>query len=108
MDVDEIAHALGIVFCGSPVGDLDPAPGTMHVDENEEIDRAIATILISVTFELARPGRNGLTHLTDELHRAFGEAHHGPSGVGRLGLEIEHFRHAGAVLAVDLLMPPSV
>ena len=51
MDVDEIAHALGVVFCRSPLGDLDLAPGTMHVEENEEIDRAIATILVIVTFE---------------------------------------------------------
>lgn len=37
MDVNEIAHALGIVLCGSPVGDLDLAPGPMHVEEDEEI-----------------------------------------------------------------------
>jgi hypothetical protein len=57
MDVDEIAHALGVVFCRSPLGDFDPAPGTMNVKENEEIDRTIATILVIVTFELTRPGR---------------------------------------------------
>src|SRR6476469_8919694 len=83
MDVDEITHALGVIPCRSPLGDLDLAPGTMHVEENEEIDRAIATILIIVTFEPAGLGRNGLTHLADELHRAFVEAHHWPSGVGR-------------------------
>ena len=52
MDVDEIAHALGVVFCRSPLGDFDLAPWTMHVEENEEIDRTIAMIL--VTFELTR------------------------------------------------------
>jgi hypothetical protein len=51
MDVDEIAHALGVVFCRSPLGDFDLAPGTMNVEEYEEIDRPIATILVIVTFE---------------------------------------------------------
>ena len=68
----------------------------MHVEENEEIDRAIATILIIVTFEPAGLGRNGLTHLADELHRAFVEAHHWPSGIGRLGIEVEHILHDGS------------
>jgi len=80
----------------------------MHIEEDEQIDHAIATILVIVTFELARPGRNGLTHLTDELHRAFVEAHHWPSGVGRLGIEIEHILHAGDVFAVDLRNAPHV
>src|ERR1700674_4646226 len=56
MDVDEIAHASGVVFCRSPLGDFDLAPRTMNVEENEEIDRTIATILVIVTFELTRPG----------------------------------------------------
>lgn len=91
-----------------PLGDLDLAPGARHVEENEEIDRAIATILIIVTFEVAGLGRNGLTHLADELHRAFVEAHHWPSGVGHLGIEVEHILHAGDVFAADLRNAPHV
>lgn len=82
MDVDELAHAFGVVFCRAPLSDFDLAPGTMHVEQDEEIDGAIATILIIVTFEPAGLGRNGLTRFADELHRAFVEAHHWPSGVG--------------------------
>ena len=55
MDVDKIAHALGAVFCHSPLGDFDLAPGTMHVEENEEIDRTNATIHVIGTFELTQP-----------------------------------------------------
>ena len=84
MDVDEIAHASGVVFCRSPLGGLDLAPRTMNVEENEEIDRPIATILVIVTFELTRPGRDWLTDLTDELHRAFVEAYHRTLGIGLL------------------------
>src|SRR6202163_595947 len=108
MDVDEIAHALGVVFCRSPLGDFDLAPGTMQVEENEEIDRTIATILVIVTFELTRPGRDWLTYLADELHRAFVEAHHRPLGIGRFGIEVEHVLHAGDVFAIDLRNAPHV
>jgi hypothetical protein len=37
MDIDEFAHALGVVFCRPPLGDLDLAAGSMHVDADEEI-----------------------------------------------------------------------
>src|SRR6202043_1674683 len=50
----------------------------------------IATMLVIVTFELTRPGRDWLTDLTDELHRAFVEAHHRPLGIGRFGIEVEY------------------
>jgi hypothetical protein len=90
MDIDEVAHAVGIIFCRSALGDFDLAPGTMDVEEDEEIDRAVATILVIVTFEPARLGRNRLTRLADELHRAFVEAHHRPLGIGRFGIEIKH------------------
>jgi hypothetical protein len=36
MDIDEFAHALGVVFCRPPLGDLDLAAGSMHVDADEE------------------------------------------------------------------------
>jgi hypothetical protein len=67
MDIDEFAHALGEVFCCSPLSDLDLAPGSMHVEEDEQVGRSIALVLAVVTFELARSGRDWLAYLTDEL-----------------------------------------
>jgi hypothetical protein len=108
MDVDELAHEFGIVFCCSPLSELDLAPGTMHVQENEEIDRPIATILVIVTFEPVRPSRDWLTDFTDELHRTFVEAYDRPLGIGRLGIEIKHVLYAGDVFAIDLRNAPHV
>jgi hypothetical protein len=39
MDIGELAHALGAVFCRSPLGDLAPRP--LHVDADEEVDGAV-------------------------------------------------------------------
>jgi hypothetical protein len=80
MDIDELAHALGVIFCRAPLGDLDLAPRLMHVEDDEEIDGAIAVILVIVAFELTRFGRDRLAHLADELDRALVE-----QSTGRLG-----------------------
>jgi hypothetical protein len=45
MDIDEFAHALGVVLGCPPLGDLDLAPRPVHVDADEEIDGAVAPIL---------------------------------------------------------------
>src|ERR1700730_5952555 len=101
MDISAVATALGVVFCPPPLGDLDLAPGPMHVDADEEIDSAVATVLVIVTFELTRLGGDRLAYLADQLDRALVEADHRPLGVGRFGVEVEHVFHAGDILAVD-------
>ena len=53
MDIDEFAHALSVIFCRPPLGDLDLAPGPMHVEADEQIDSAVAAVLVIVAFELA-------------------------------------------------------
>src|SRR5258705_5780748 len=58
MDIDEFTHAVGVIFCRPPLGDLDLAPGPMDVDADEEIDGAVAAVLVIVTVELA-PLRRG-------------------------------------------------
>ena len=88
MDIDEFTHALGVVLRRSPLGDLDLTPGAMHVEDDEEIDGAVAAILVIVPFKLAGRGRDWLTHLADELDRAFVEADHRPLGIGRFGIEV--------------------
>ena len=101
MDIDELAHALGVVFGRPPLGDLDLAPGPMHVNADEQIDGAVAAVLAIVTFQLPWFGRDRLAHLTDQLHRALVEADHRPLGIGRFGIEVEHVFHAGNIFAVD-------
>ena len=54
MDIDELAHTLGVVFCGSPFGDLNLTPGPMRVEEDEQVDRSVAFIFAVGAFDLAR------------------------------------------------------
>ena len=82
VEVDQLTHADGKVPVGAPVGDLDPAPGPMGVEEDEQVDCAVAVILAIVTLELARAGRDRLTDLANQLGRALVEAHHRPLGAG--------------------------
>src|SRR5712671_2217749 len=108
MDIDELAHAVGVIFCRPPLGDLDLAPGPMDVDADEQIDGAVAAVLAIVAFELARFGRDRLSHLADELDRALVEADHRPVGIGCFGIEVEYVFHAGDIFAIDLWNAPHI
>ena len=108
VDIDEFAHAKGEVVSGATTRDLDPAPRAMGVKEDEEIDGAVAAILVIEAFGPSRCGRDRLTRFADELGGAFVEADHWPFRVRLLGIEVEHILHAGDVLGVDLGDAPHV
>jgi hypothetical protein len=42
VNVGEFAHAGGEVYCGTAVGDFDLAPGSMHIEEDEQVGRRTA------------------------------------------------------------------
>src|SRR4029079_19446247 len=58
MDVDEFAHAVRVVHGGAAVCNLDVAPAPMRVEGNEEIDGAVAAVLVIVALALSRLGRD--------------------------------------------------
>ena len=47
------AHAGGEVHGGAAVGDFDPAPRAMHVEDNEQVDRSVALVFAVVALELS-------------------------------------------------------
>ena len=52
VDIDELAHAKGEVVSGATISDLDPAPRAVGIrDEDEEIDGAVAAILVVEALE---------------------------------------------------------
>src|SRR3546814_220438 len=69
-DVDEIAHLLGKVDGRAPPGDRDLAPGPVGIHGDEQIDGAVAAILVVIALQPSRPGRDWLTCFADELNRA--------------------------------------
>src|SRR4029077_16557913 len=102
MDVGEIAHAGGEVLGGTPLGDLQLAPGAVHVQEHEQVRGAVAPVLAVVALDLSRRGRDRLAHLADELDRALVEADHRSFRIGRFAVEIEYILHTGDGFRIDL------
>ena len=74
----------------------------MGIEENEEIDGAIAAMLVIEAFGPFRYGRDRLTRFANQLGGTLVEADHRPLRVRLLGLEVEHILHAGDVFGVDL------
>src|SRR3954469_7474291 len=101
MDIDEFAHAVRVVHGGAAVGDLDIAPAAVRIEGDEEIDGAVAAVLVIVALALSGPGRDRLTLLADELDGGLVETNQRPGGIWRLGVEIEHVLHAGDVFAIE-------
>src|SRR5258705_918572 len=71
VNVSELAHAGGEVDGGTAVSNFDLAPGSMRVEENEQVGRPIAFVLAVVALELARHGRDRLPHPPARMARAF-------------------------------------
>jgi hypothetical protein len=95
VQVDEVAHAVGEVASGAPVGDLDPAPGSVGVEKDEQVGRAVAAILAVVALELA--GVAGMGWRTSPISRVELSSKH---TTGRLGLGPRHRGRAWALCRV--------
>ena len=54
VQIDEFAHAFGIIFRCTPLGDFDLTPEPIGIEDNEEIGGAVAAILVVVSLRLAR------------------------------------------------------
>src|SRR5258708_37452658 len=106
MHVDDLAHAVSVVFCRSALSDFDLTPGSMHVEEDEQVGRSIALVLAVETFELAWSGRDRLAHLPDELCRTLVEKDHRGLRIGVFSIEGEHVLPAGPIVRGRLRPAP--
>ena len=78
VDIDQVTHAVGVVLRRPTVGDLHFAPGRVHIEDDEQVDRAVALVFVVVAFGLAGRGGDRQAHLADQLGRALVEADHRP------------------------------
>jgi hypothetical protein len=108
VEIDQVLHALGEVLCGASVRHFHPSPGMVGVEEDEQVGGSVALVLTVEALELAGLGRNGFSHLADELGGAFVEADDGTAWVRRLGVEIEHVLHARDIFGVHRGYAPHV
>jgi hypothetical protein len=81
VNVCELAHTSGEVQGRPAVGDL--PPGSMHVDDDEQIGCSIAFVLASIAFGLARRRRDRLADLANELGRTLVKTDHWALRIGR-------------------------
>src|SRR5689334_20695480 len=108
MDINEVAHALGKFPHCPLLGDLYLAPRPVRVEEDKQINLAIAPVLIVVASRLAGRSRDRLPHFADELGRALVEADHRPLRIRRFSVKIKYILHAGDIGAIYLRNAPHV
>src|SRR5215217_402451 len=101
MHVDQLLHLHGEVMLRAACCDVDVPPPTQRLDEEEEICRAFAAILIIVSSGLSRPGRQGVPCLTDQLHRTFLKTDLRTPPIIRLGIQIQHILHVPDKVRTD-------
>src|SRR5438445_11323657 len=90
MHVDQLLHLHGKVILRTACCDVDVAPPTQRLDEEKEIGRAFAAILIIVSSGLSRSGWQGLPRLTEQLHRTFITTDVRTPYIIRLSIHIQH------------------
>src|SRR5690348_15687898 len=108
MDINEVAHALSKFPRCPLLGDLHLAPRSVRIEEDKQINRAIAPILTVVASRLAGHSRDRLPHFADELGWALVEADHRPLRIRRFSVKIEYILHAGDIGAIHLRDAPHV
>src|SRR5262249_60277914 len=94
--VDHPVQLHGEVMLGAVCRDVDVPPTTQRLNQEEEICRAFAAILIIVPSRLARPSRQGVPCLTDQLHGAFIKTDLRTPYIIRLGIQNKHILHVPA------------
>src|SRR5258708_11877092 len=104
--VNELAHALGEVYVGAPLGNLGVAPRCMGVDEHEDVGGAVAPVLVIRARRTSRRWRHGNTRFADQLPRRFIEANDRRAWRWWGRVQLQNVLHAGDELRVDLWNAP--
>jgi len=101
VDVDQVTHALGEIVVGTLGRDLDVAPRAMGIDESEDVDGAVASVLVVDARDLTRLRPNRDAGLAQQLVGLLVEADDRPRRIGLLGVQLEHVLHPLDKLRVD-------
>ena len=104
--IHELLHRQSELGSGSLFGDHDFTPGSVGVDEEQDLRRAIALVMVILLRWMAGQYGSWSLDLVDELLEAFVKAHHGKTGVGSLGIQLEDVLHSCDELSVDLPQAP--
>src|SRR4029079_3956159 len=100
--VDEVAQALGEVQARSTVGHFCVSPGSVRVDEHEDVGSAVTYVLVVVAASLPWFGLHRDAFLGDELSWRFVEADDRASRIWQLGIKRQDVFHSGDEFRIDL------
>jgi hypothetical protein len=89
MDVSAVTHSGGRILRGSLLRHLYVAPRFMRAEKHEHVGGTVTAVCTVVALLLAGFGRDGLTHLADELCRTFVVANHRTLWIGCFEVKIE-------------------
>jgi hypothetical protein len=92
---DPFGLADGEVRRPTALGDFNPAPGAIGIEEDEQVGGAVAPVFAVVTLDLPGRARDRLVHLADELDRTLVEADHRPLWVASAPPATGRDGHAG-------------
>lgn len=93
VQVDEVPHALSEIDSGSLLGHLHMAPRMVGIDEDEQVRRAVAPVLVVVTMKAFRRRLNRNALVSDELDWRFVKADNRELSAWALGVEREDVLH---------------
>ena len=74
VNIDELSHTFGEIQAGTLVGDLGASPGTVYVDEHEDVGGAVSDVLVVDPPGLAGFRKDRYALFADQLPRRLIEA----------------------------------
>src|SRR5262245_40311273 len=102
MHLDQLAQALGIVAPRASRAHPDVSPAPQRLAHHQLVADPLALVLVVLLGQTARPGRQRLADLAEQLLAGLVEAHHRVGRVVRQHVGLDHIFHPPDVLGVGL------
>ena len=100
--VRQVFEDLRIIDGGMAICHLDMAPAFQRREHHEQVGRAVALVLIIITFGVPWLGWDRHPRLSDELLRGLVQADHGTIRIMRPVIDFQHVFHAGYECGVGI------
>ena len=100
--IDQVLHTMSKINLGSPFCHFDVTPTTQRLEEQKEIARAIAFVLVIKALWASRLGRQWTAFLSNQLNRMFVKTNLRSFRIVRRGIHVQNILHAPNKVAAYL------